>query len=103
MDNIIEPGRSPGSWLDRFEPFGEDALRTPFDITEETTSLQNQRYADASGRKVRQPPPILAVYAAASPSARRAATNVRCASYRDEEPVAVFRRALNDESARNKL
>ena len=27
VDHVVEPGRPSGSWLDRFEPFGEDPLR----------------------------------------------------------------------------
>jgi hypothetical protein len=39
---LVEPARPSGSWLDRFEPFGEDPLRARHDTTEETTGPQNQ-------------------------------------------------------------
>ena len=72
-------------------------------VTEEAAGPQNQRYLDARGRKIDQPPPILAMHAAASASTRRAAANARRAPYCDDEAVVVFHRALNDKPARNKL
>jgi hypothetical protein len=103
VDHVIQPARPSRSWFDGLEPFGKDLSRARFSIAEEAAGPQNQRYPDAGGRKIGQPPPILAVHTAASASARRAAASARRGSYCDDEAVAVFHRALNDESARNKL
>jgi hypothetical protein len=103
VHDIIEPVRPSRSWFDGVKPFGKDPSRTSRSVTEEAAGLQNQRYPHASGRKIRQPSPVLAVHAATNASADQAAANRRRASYRDHEAVAVSRRALNHESARNKL
>jgi hypothetical protein len=103
VHDIIEPVRPSRSWFDGVKPFGKDPSRTSRSVTEEAAGLQNQRYSHAGGRKIRQPSPVLAVHAATNASAHRAAANRRRPSYRDHEALAVSRRALNHESARNKL
>ena len=103
VNHVVEPARASGSWFDRLEPFGKDPPRAGLGVAEEAAGPQNQRYPHASGWKIRQPSPILAVHAVANASARRASANTRRASYRDHKAVVVFHRALNDKSARNKL
>jgi hypothetical protein len=103
VNHVVEPARASGSWFHRLEPFGKDPPRAGLGVAEEAAGPQNQRYPHASGWKIRQPSPILAVHAVANASARRASANTRRASYRDHKAVVVFHPALNDESARNKL
>jgi hypothetical protein len=103
VDHVVESVRTSGPRFDRPESFGKDPPCASRSVTEEAAGPQNQRYPHAGGRKITQPSPILAVHAAANASAHRAAANSCRASYRDHEAIAVSRRALNHEAARNKL
>ena len=104
VDHVVEPARASGSRFDRLEPFGEDPPRA---------SSQRRRRSGGSaksalsGRRRPEDRPAASDIGCARGCkrlrARGAAANARRASYRDDEAVVVFHRALNHEFARNKL